>query len=98
MQNHLVDSLTSEISKSLSLIAAGDPLAYQQIQAMETPVGESDDSTDYASDAHAALLEAQQMGFSYDPFSLEDIVYDANEINTFIQGGGTPNGHSLSGD
>src|SRR6478609_975703 len=73
------------ISRAQSLIAAGDPLAFQQIAAMDnTPV--EDSPYVGVSEMDEAAREAAGRGFVFDPLSLEDDVYDAGSIERFLNG------------
>lgn len=74
------------LSNAQNLIAAGDPLAFQQITAVQATAEQGEQPV---SEMQQALEEAKQRGYVYDPFSLEDDVYGPEDIEAFI-GGGAP--------
>lgn len=82
--NHSTSQLVEALTNAQNLIAAGDPLAFQQIHAATAPVEESDAQP--LGELAEALEEAKLRGFTYDPFSLEDDTYGAEEIEAFISG------------
>lgn len=89
---HSTSEAHRTISRGQSLLAAGDPLSFQQIEAMNQPV-EPITGTQVLGDAAEALAEAELLGFSYNPDSLEDISYEPDDIRTFLQGGGSAAEH-----
>lgn len=86
MTTHLISKLSRTVNRGQALIAAGDPLSFQQIDATDASlVIEPDEYSQYG-ELGEALKEAQQRGFAYDPFSLEDVTYGADEIRQFAEG------------
>lgn len=93
---HSTSEFNRTISRAQSLIAAGDPLSFQQIEAMtQAPVGEQlpQELGEYAD----ALREAETRGFVYNPDDLEDLTYDADSIKDFIEGVGASRGFQNGG-
>ena len=81
--NHSTSQLVEALTNAQNLIAAGDPLAFQQITAVQAPVEQGEQPV---SEMAQALEEAKQRGYVYDPFSLEDDVYGPEEIQAFLDG------------
>jgi hypothetical protein len=82
---HLISENTRTISRAQALIAAGDPLAFQTIDATNEQPSEPDEYAQLG-ELGEALREAEQRGLTYDPYSLEDISYGADDIRKFAEG------------
>ena len=84
---HLISELSRTVNRGQALIAAGDPLSFQQIDATNEPIAKTEpDEYSQLGELGEALREADARGFTYDPYSLEDVTYGADEIRKFAEG------------
>jgi conjugal transfer/entry exclusion protein len=85
LNQQMLTSQTELMSKMIGILAVKDPLAFQQIQAMEQTLSpEYDEDSVSMSEIDLALREAQQTGRPvYDGESLDGGTYDTDNIASF---------------
>jgi hypothetical protein len=82
---HLISENNTTIRRGQALIAAGDPLVFQTIDATNDLKSEPNEY-EQLGEMGEALREAEQRGFTYNPYDLEDITYGADDIRKFAEG------------